>query len=113
MNEIQRLLLIFTGFSYSDWALTRNNGCTNFNRQGILVLKKRLSKYGPFFLASNTFLQTKVMQNNFHVFEELVSFAIDLSRTSASGIEFQIWDSGFQVLGTGQNVLGGGGVGPR
>ena len=85
MNEIRRLLLIFTRFSYSDWALTRNNGCTsNFNRQGILVLKQRLSKYGPFFLASNTFLQTKVMQNNFHVFEELVSFA-----------------------GTGQNVLEG------
>ena len=53
-------------------ALTRNNGCTNFNRWGIFLSKK--IKFAVLFAWPLLFYRQKPKQNNFRVFEELVFF---------------------------------------
>jgi len=49
------------------------------------------------------FLQTKAMQNNFRVFEELVFFDLWFA---VSRFRFPVSDSGFQIPDSGVQVLG-------
>jgi len=64
MTHFTKILIII--------ALTRNNGCTNFNRWGIFVSKK--VKFEVLFTWPLIFYKHKPKQNNFRVFEELVFF---------------------------------------
>jgi len=73
-------------------ALTRDNGCTKFNRWGIFVSKK--VKFEVVFTWPLIFYRQKPKQNNFRVFEELVFFDLWIP---VSG--FWIPDSGFHILG--------------
>jgi len=73
-------------------ALTRNNGCTNFNRWGIFVSKK--VKFEVLFTWLLIFYRQKPKQNKFWVLEELVFFDLWIP---VSGLWIPVFGSGFRI----------------